>query len=151
MLVLPRRAVRAVGRVGIKANELFAGRAILTKSGTLGTDRSIVACHTIINIVMKFYFISIVSIECVGGAKFTLKVINEFILVATFHTNGTRFGFRSVLVTQWTKFTGNMFSVVGAVVDNVFSTLAQMAGNVKTQVRLVLVETGRTNLAVKNV
>jgi hypothetical protein len=41
-----------------------------------------------------------------------------------------------------------VFDVVGTVVGNVFSTLAEMAGNVVTEVRLVLVVTNGTNLAV---
>jgi hypothetical protein len=147
-LVLPSRAVGAVGCVGISVNEHLAGRAILTESGTLDTDCSIVACHTVINIVMKFYFISIVSIECVGGTKFTAKINRYFVLVATAPANGTGFRFRSVLIPQWTRFTGNVFDVVSAVVGNVFSTLAEMAGNVVTEVRLVLVVTNGTNLAV---
>jgi hypothetical protein len=98
-LVPPRRAVRAVGRVGISANELFAGRAILTESGTLGTSCTVVALHTVINIVVKFCFISIVGIECVGGAKFTVRINRYFTSVATASANGACFRFRSVLVS----------------------------------------------------
>ena len=98
-LVPPSRALRAVVRVGISTNELFAGRAILTESGTLGTSCSIVAFHTVINVVVKFYLVSIVGIECVSGAKFTVRIYRYFISVATASANGTCFRFRSVLVS----------------------------------------------------
>jgi len=146
-LVLPSRAVRAVGGVGINVNELFAGRAILTELGTLGTDCSIAACHTIITIVMKFYFIGIVSIECVGGTTFAL-FISKYILVVTGAAHGTRC-VRDVLIPKGTKLTGNMFRLVTAVVLDVFSNFTKLASNVDVQVFLVLKVTGGANSAVQ--
>ena len=47
----------------------------------------------------------------------------------------------------WAKGARNVFGVNGAVVADVLSKWTKVAGNVKTQVRFVLIVTGRANLA----
>ena len=70
------------------------------------------------------------------------------VLVFARQANGTICGLVSVLAAKGAKFAGNMFSVESVVVDDKFPNLAKIAGNVEIQVRLVLVVTRRTNLAV---
>ena len=91
----------------------------------------------------------IVRIEFAGKASFALKVTHrQFVFVATASAHGTWYCFRHVRMAKWTIFAGHMFGIDGAVVVNVFSSLAGVAGNIDTDVRLVLVETNGTNLAV---
>ena len=62
--------------------------------------------------------------------------------------NGTEGGAIDVFTTKGTQFAGNVFGVESAVVDDKLPGLAKIAGNVKIQMGLVLIVTGRTNLAV---
>ena len=62
--------------------------------------------------------------------------------------NGTEGCAIDVLTTKGTKVAGNVFGVESAVVDDKLPGLAKIAGNVKIQMGLVLIVTGRTNLTV---
>ena len=62
--------------------------------------------------------------------------------------NGTECCAIDVFTTKRTKVAGNVFGVESAVVDDKLPGLAKIAGNVKIQVGLVLIVTGRTNLTV---
>ena len=62
--------------------------------------------------------------------------------------NGTECCSIDVFTTTGTKVAGNVFGVERAVVDDELSSLAKIAGNVKIQMGLVLIVSGRTNLTV---
>ena len=62
--------------------------------------------------------------------------------------NGTGCSAINVFTAKGAKFAGNVFGIESAVVDDKLSSLAKVAGNVKIQMGLVLIVTGRTNLTV---
>jgi hypothetical protein len=91
----------------------------------------------------------IVRVELAGNTSFALEVLRrQFIFVATATAHGTWCCFGNVRVAKWAIFAGHMFGVDSAVVVNVLPNLTGMTGNVETEVRLVLVVTGGTNLTV---
>ena len=205
-LVLPSNTFGTNGGVGINSERVFPGRAILTKSGAGGTERSILAWNAIASRIVKINVFRVVRNEGIGRAYFALENVQCcFVLVATTTTNdawlcfgdvfvatfstnfavaegymlghvvcfvqkvstrGARFascgwGCAAVLVfarlaygterlvnvrtAKGATFTGHVFNVKSAVVFNVLSNLAKVAGNVKMQVSLVLIVTGWTN------
>ena len=69
------------------------------------------------------------------------------ILVLSGKTDGAICLVARVGAAGWAKRARNVFGVDGAVVTDVLSKWTKVAGNVGAQVRLVLVVTGRANLA----
>ena len=132
-LVLPSRAVGAVGIVGINFKCQLAGRAILTKSGTAVAVRFILTWNAILHRIMISHVVGIVRNECVGGACFALEVVQCcFVLVTTTSANDAWFCFGHVFVTQsFAHFAiagGNMFRGVRCFVEQELARGAVFAG-----------------------
>jgi hypothetical protein len=74
-LVLPSRAVGAVGIVSINFERQLAGRALLTKSGTTVAECSILTWNAVAYRIVIIDIIRIVRNERVGGTCFALEVV----------------------------------------------------------------------------
>ena len=131
-LVLPSRAVSAVGIVGINFECQLAGRAILTKSGTAVAECAILTWNAVARRIMIIDIASIVRNECVGGTCFALEVIQLFILVAATTANDAWFCFGNVFVTKrsanFAVAGGNVFRGVCCLVEKELSRGAVFAG-----------------------